>query len=316
MGNHVRLRLLVGGSLLLAGLPAGLASAQTPVGTAFTYQGRLTDGGTPANGPYDFDFRLFDAALGGAQIGSPVVLDDVSVAAGLFSAALDFGAAAFNGSARFLEVRIRPGASTGAYTALPTRQPLTPSPYAIDSVRLGGLAASAYQVRVSGNCAVGSSVRAIGGDGTVTCEAVGLSTSGGALTGPLDMGGQKVTSLGAPGVGADAANKAYVDGGTSALATSLAGLQTTVSGIQTTLGALQTTVGGIQTSAAFLSASQTFTGTNTFSAAGNLFTGIVRFSSAPAVCSAGDAGLVRYDTLSLTLKFCDGSAWRTIATTP
>ena len=39
--------------------------AQTPVGTAFTYQGRLSDGGTPPTGPYDLQFRLFDASTAG-----------------------------------------------------------------------------------------------------------------------------------------------------------------------------------------------------------------------------------------------------------
>ena len=34
------------------------------MGTAFTYQGRLTDGGSPADGEYDFRFRLYDAASG------------------------------------------------------------------------------------------------------------------------------------------------------------------------------------------------------------------------------------------------------------
>ena len=43
------------------------ASAQT---TAFSYQGRLTDGGNPANGNYDLQFVLFDSANGGSNIGS------------------------------------------------------------------------------------------------------------------------------------------------------------------------------------------------------------------------------------------------------
>jgi hypothetical protein len=34
------------------------AQAQT---TSFTYQGRLTDGGTAANGNYDLQFTLFDS---------------------------------------------------------------------------------------------------------------------------------------------------------------------------------------------------------------------------------------------------------------
>src|SRR5437870_7471033 len=37
--------------------------------TAFTYQGKLTDGGAPANGTYDLQFTLFDGAS--AQVGAP-----------------------------------------------------------------------------------------------------------------------------------------------------------------------------------------------------------------------------------------------------
>lgn len=50
-------------SLLLT-LSAGAAFAQT---TSFTYQGRLSDGGTAANGTYDLQFALFDSARGGAD---------------------------------------------------------------------------------------------------------------------------------------------------------------------------------------------------------------------------------------------------------
>jgi len=39
-----------------------------PVGTAFTYQGRLVDGAGPANGTYDLQFTLFDAVTAGAQM--------------------------------------------------------------------------------------------------------------------------------------------------------------------------------------------------------------------------------------------------------
>src|SRR2546428_12533160 len=52
---------------LLLLLNAGRVVAQT---SAFTYQGRLTDGGTPANGNYDLQFTLWDSASGGSQIGS------------------------------------------------------------------------------------------------------------------------------------------------------------------------------------------------------------------------------------------------------
>ncbi|MFQ5460845.1 MAG: hypothetical protein ACE5EL_08630, partial [Anaerolineae bacterium] len=99
-------------------------------GTAFTYQGRLTDGGVAADGVYDFRLQLYDQATGGTASGE-VVIDDLTVSGGLFAAALDFGAGAFSGDARWLALAVRPGADTGAYTDLSPRQPLTPAPYAL-----------------------------------------------------------------------------------------------------------------------------------------------------------------------------------------
>ena len=99
-----------------------------PVGTAFTYQGKLIDGGAPANGTYDFTFALYDALSGGAQVGSTITLGDVTVTDGLFTVQLDFGAV-FDGTAFYLEIGVRPG-SGGAYTTLAPRQALTAAPYA------------------------------------------------------------------------------------------------------------------------------------------------------------------------------------------
>jgi hypothetical protein len=95
---------------LLCAAAATVPLSAQPVGTAFTYQGRLVDGGTPATGPFDLRFVLYDAAAGGSQVGPTVVRDDVAVGAGLFTVTLDFGAAAFATSARFIEVGVRPGA--------------------------------------------------------------------------------------------------------------------------------------------------------------------------------------------------------------
>jgi hypothetical protein len=113
---------------LLLTLGGNAAWAQT---TTFTYQGELTDGGAPANGPYDLQFKLFDAATGGNQVGATLTRDDVNATNGAFSTSLDFGAAAFPGAARWLEISARQGASTGAYTTLTPRQPITSTPYAI-----------------------------------------------------------------------------------------------------------------------------------------------------------------------------------------
>ena len=114
--------------------PQGPLNPQDAVGTAFTYQGRLTDGGSPANGEYDFLFKLYDAATGGG--GFLVIKDNTTVTDGLFTVELDFGSGHFTGEARYLEIAVRPGASSGLYTTLSPRQALTPAPYAL-SLRPG-----------------------------------------------------------------------------------------------------------------------------------------------------------------------------------
>src|SRR5215468_10301510 len=108
--------------LALLALSASVTFAQGPLGTKFTYQGRLTDGGAAPTGAYDFEFRLFNTPAAGTQIGSPYTRNDVTVTNGLFVVELDFGAGAFDGQQRYLEVGVRPGPSTGAYTTLSPRQ--------------------------------------------------------------------------------------------------------------------------------------------------------------------------------------------------
>jgi hypothetical protein len=132
-------------------LNAGFVQAQT---SAFTYQGKLTDMSAAANGNYDFTFRLFDAASDGTQIGTDVVLDNVQATNGIFTVNLDFGTNAFsNGAARFLEISVRTGASTGAFTTLSPRQQITSAPFSIkslnatnadNSLQLGGVAANQF----------------------------------------------------------------------------------------------------------------------------------------------------------------------------
>ena len=91
--------------------------------TSFTYQGRLTDAGNPANGNYDLQFKLFDTpTVGtGAQQGATLVRNPVAVSAGVFSVTLDFGANVFTGATRYLEIGVRPAGSGSAYTIPPPR---------------------------------------------------------------------------------------------------------------------------------------------------------------------------------------------------
>ncbi|MGH7244155.1 MAG: hypothetical protein ACREJD_12135 [Phycisphaerales bacterium] len=106
---------------------AGLAMAVP--GTAFTYQGRLTDGGAPANGTYDLQLKLYNSSIGGTQQGSTVTLNDLAVSNGVFTAPVDFGAE-YDGKSLWIEIDVRPGASVGAYTPIFPRTKLDATPYA------------------------------------------------------------------------------------------------------------------------------------------------------------------------------------------
>ncbi|MCG8407752.1 MAG: hypothetical protein MI923_21340 [Phycisphaerales bacterium] len=109
------------------------AFAQVPLGSEFTYQGRLKFLDQPLNGTADIEFTLWDADSAGNMIGVTQSMSAVSVEEGLFTVALDFGPAAFNGDARWLEVAVRHPAGSGGYTILNPRQPLTAAPYALQT---------------------------------------------------------------------------------------------------------------------------------------------------------------------------------------
>ncbi|HQF88306.1 MAG TPA: hypothetical protein PLN26_13845, partial [Acidobacteriota bacterium] len=62
-------------TVVLLGLALAVPAAGADLGTAFTYQGRLETSGSLANGTYDFQFTLYDADNGGANLGT-VTVDD------------------------------------------------------------------------------------------------------------------------------------------------------------------------------------------------------------------------------------------------
>src|SRR5438093_2889246 len=134
--------LAVAASALALLLAATSAFAQA---SSFNYQGRLTDGGTAANGNYDLQFALFDSLSSGAQVGSTQTINTVAVSNGVFTVSLDFGANSFPGASRFLEVSARPSGS-GSFTLLSPRQQITSTPYAVRSLN----ASSADSVPASG----------------------------------------------------------------------------------------------------------------------------------------------------------------------
>ena len=119
---------------------AAVSHAAT-VGTAFTYQGRLSDGGNPANGLYDLQLVLYNSAVGGTQQGPTITTNAVGVANGLFVVTLDFAAGVFDGTAYWLGISVRTN-GTATLTPLSPRQPLSPAPYALFAPN-AGIAANA-----------------------------------------------------------------------------------------------------------------------------------------------------------------------------
>ena len=128
-------------------------------GTAFTYQGTLADGGSPANGSYDLIFALFDAVTHGTQQGVTVTNAATPVTNGQFTVTLDFGSAALDLQSgrvpkggtpgRWLELAV---SSNGANTfvTLAPRQLITPVPYAIFANTASNLSGTVAADRISG----------------------------------------------------------------------------------------------------------------------------------------------------------------------
>jgi hypothetical protein len=107
-------------------------------GTAFTYQGSLSDSAHPANGAYDFQFTVYDDATNGSSVSPTITNLATPVSNGLFTLNLDFGGGVFTGPARWLQIGVRTNGSISSFSPLNPRQALTPAPYAITASTITG----------------------------------------------------------------------------------------------------------------------------------------------------------------------------------
>lgn len=111
-------------------------------GSAFTYQGRLSDAGKLANGAYDFRFRLTSDAQANNYVGTPVLTNGLAVSDGLFTVILDFGSV-FNGSNYWLEVDVRTNGASGYSVLAPLQVDARALRAVCDDARRSGRSARA-----------------------------------------------------------------------------------------------------------------------------------------------------------------------------
>ena len=185
--------------LALATLHAPLATAHAQ-GTAFTYQGRVTDNGAAANGSYDLQFTIYDALAGGSQMGGPLTSTATAVSNGLFTVTLDFGADVFNGSARWLDIGVRTN-GPGAFTTLIPRNSITPTPYAIYAANAGSAATATTATTAGSATSASTATTANNFSGSLSGDVTG--TQGATVV--ASVGGQTAANVAS---GASAANSA------------------------------------------------------------------------------------------------------------
>jgi hypothetical protein len=152
------------------------------VGSIFSYQGQLQQNGTPVDGPCDLQFSLFNAATLGTQIGSTQSFDGISIEQGVFTVPLDFGANAFDGGDRWLQIASHCPAGAGSFTTLTPRQPLTAAPYALFSNTIADGAVSGAKIGAgavgTGQLADGAVTGAKVADGSIAAEDVNFGYAG------------------------------------------------------------------------------------------------------------------------------------------
>ena len=123
-------------------------------GSEFTYQGYLTDNaGAPIHDSCEINVGLWDALTGGSRLGEEDVNKNVQVMEGYFTLKLNdagqYGAGAFDGAPRFMEISVRCDGS-GEQQLLSPRQPLSAAPYAVYAAKGGPHIQETWEANVNG----------------------------------------------------------------------------------------------------------------------------------------------------------------------
>jgi hypothetical protein len=118
--------------LFSAGMLLAFGTPRSALAQQFSYQGELQQGGSNANGLFDFRFRVFDSEFGGTQVGITTQAT-TQVTDGRFSTTIAAAAGTFPGATRWLDIAVRP-TGVGAFEQLSPRRRIDPAPYAIRSL--------------------------------------------------------------------------------------------------------------------------------------------------------------------------------------
>jgi hypothetical protein len=156
------------------------ALVATAQGNTFTYQGRLTTGGSGYSGSAEFQATLWSVPSGGTVVASnapTAVLVDVTN--GLFVLLLNFGAS-FPGADRWLQLEVR--TNLGAFTTLSPRQQLTPTPYALTAANASNLTSTLPASQLSGALPSANLLGTYSGALTLNNAANSFTGSGAGLT--------------------------------------------------------------------------------------------------------------------------------------
>ncbi len=175
--HHVLTGAVIATLVLVTGLayaqgvaPERRAETEAALGTAFTYQGQLSDEAGLVDGQCDLTFELYDEPVSGAPLDSEQ-RPSIPISDGTFTVQLDFGSDVFSGDARWLQVAVNCG--DGLVTLRP-RQELTPAPYALYARWAGAVRWSDIADRPGG--------LDDGDDDTTYAAGTGLSLAGGAFS--------------------------------------------------------------------------------------------------------------------------------------
>ena len=133
------------GLVVLAAALAAPAAAQSE----FTYQGVLSENGSPVTGTESIRFRLYDAPVGGTLFGETT--QNVDVADGVFTAPLNLGTLhTIDPASAWLEIAVDTGG--GSFDTL-GRQKITAAPFAMNTRGIDVDAAE--NVAIGGEVAIG-----------------------------------------------------------------------------------------------------------------------------------------------------------------